>query len=235
MPVTPNAPQNPAPACVPDSAAGAPRGPRHAGGQPRTGHIACTPSRSPAAASTWTATAKGLPAVLAACMAAGCSPGPAWPAAAARPVTASPSPLATVTAPGGAVRAQVIDAYDGMWRAYAAAARTAGYQPGPLSHYAAGDALMILTRSLYDDSRHGIVLRGTPVLSPQVTSMSPAGDPDASTVTDCASDSGWRQYTKAGKPAPGAPAGRHRIYAQLRLFGSVWKVTYLVVVKAGTC
>ena len=51
-----------------------------------------------------------------------------------------------------------------MWHAYATAARTADYQPGALSQYAAGDALMILTRSLYDNHQHGVVLRGGPVL-----------------------------------------------------------------------
>jgi hypothetical protein len=237
VPVTPATPQTATAACVPDSAARRRRGPRRAGGRPpRTARITSAPGRSPAGARTWTATAKGLPAVLAACMAAGCSPGLGpGPVPAARPATPAPSAPATVTTPGGAVPVQVIDAYNGMWRAYAAAARTAGYQPGPLSHYAAGDALMMLTRSLYDDARHGIVTRGAPVLSPQVTSISPAGAPDAAAVTDCASDSGWRQYTRAGAPAPGPPAGRHRIYARLRLFSPVWKVTYLVVEKAGTC
>jgi hypothetical protein len=122
-----------------------------------------------------------------------------------------------------------------MWHAYAVAARTADYQAGALSRYAAGDALMILTRSLYEDHRHGVVLRGAPALHPRVTGMTPAVHPDSSSVTDCASDSRWRQYTTSGRAAGGAPTGRHRIYAQLRLFTSVWKVTYLVVEKAGTC
>jgi hypothetical protein len=122
-----------------------------------------------------------------------------------------------------------------MWQAYVVAARTSDYQPGSLSQYAAGNALSVLTRSLYDDSKDGVVLRGAPVLSPAVTSVTPSGDPDAAAVADCASDTGWRQYTTAGKPVAGAPAGKHRITAQLRLFSSVWKVTYLVVEKAGTC
>jgi len=148
--------------------------------------------------------------------------------------SASPS-AADSTATPGDPRTQVLDAYTGMWHAYAAAARTADYQPGALSQYAAGNALMILTRSLYDDHQHGVVLRGAPAFDPRVTSMTPAAHPDSSSVTDCADDSRWRQYTTSGKPASGAPAGRHRVYAQLRLFGPVWKVTYLVVEKAGTC
>lgn len=136
--------------------------------------------------------------------------------------------------PGGP-RAQILDAYTAMWHAYAAAARTADYRTGALSQYAAGNALMILTRSLYDNHQRGLVLRGAPALDPRVTGMTPAGNPERSSVSDCADDSRWRQYTTSGQPASGAPAGRHRIYAQLRLFSSVWKVTSLVVEKAGTC
>jgi hypothetical protein len=140
----------------------------------------------------------------------------------------------TVTTTGNP-RAAVIAAYDGMWQAYTTAARTASYLPGALSHYAAGDALAVLTRSLYDNHQQGIVLRGAPSLAPQVTSMSPAGRPGTSSVRDCADDSQWTQYTTAGKPVPGASSGRHRIYATVQLFSTTWKVTNLVVEKAGTC
>ena len=51
------------------------------------------------------------------------------------------------------------------------------YQPGALSQYAAGGALMVLTRSLYDNHQHGVVLRGAPALDPKVTGMTPAGQP----------------------------------------------------------
>ena len=180
-------------------------------------------------------TAKVLRAIaLAGCLAAtgGCTTGPAARPASSR--TGSPPAAASTAAPGDP-RTQVLDAYAGMWHAYATAARTADYQTGALAEYAAGDALMILTRSLYDDHLHGVVLRGTPVFDPRVTSMTPAASPASSWLTDCADDTRWRQYTTSGKPAGGAPAGRHRIYARLRLFGPAWKVTYLVVQKAGTC
>jgi hypothetical protein len=180
---------------------------------------------------------KGLrAAVLACCAATGaaaCAGGPPSPPGQAHRA-AMTAPAATVTVPGDP-RVRVISAYDGMWQAYAAAARTADYQPGALSRYAAGDALAVLTRALYDNHRHGIVLRGAPSLSPRVTGMSPAANPDSSWVTDCAGDSQWLQYTTAGKPAAGAPSGRHRVRARLQLFTATWKVTYLVVGKAGSC
>jgi len=174
----------------------------------------------------------GAAAALAMAVLAGCSSQGTARIPAKSAVPSAPS--ATSAVPGDP-RTQILDAYTGMWHAYATAARTADYQPGALSQYAAGDALMILTRSLYDNHQHGVVLHGAPVLHPRVTGLTPAGNPDSSAVTDCANDSRWLQYTTAGKPAGGAPAGRHRIYAQLRLFSSVWKVTNLVVGKAGTC
>lgn len=176
-------------------------------------------------------------AVLAGCVAvgaAGCGGSPASHPSRASSATPATSVPGSTLAPRDP-RSQILGDYTSMWRAYAAAARTADYQPGALSQYAAGDALMILTRSLYDNHQHGVVLRGAPALDPHVSGMTPAGSPDSSAVTDCADDSRWLQYTASGKPASGAPAGRHRIYAQLRLFGSVWKVTSLVVEKAGTC
>jgi hypothetical protein len=175
-----------------------------------------------------TALAGCLAAAVAGCGASTTSHAPPSP-------SASPS-AADSTAAAGDPRSQILGAYTGMWHAYTAAASTADYQSAALSQYAAGDALMILTRSLYENHRHGVVVRGAPVLDPRVTGMGPARNPDSSSVTDCANDTRWREYTTSGRPASGgAPAGRHRIYAQLRLFGSAWKVTSLVVEKAGTC
>ncbi len=150
------------------------------------------------------------------------------------PVSATHA-LRLPAAASGDPQTAILNAYTGMWHAYAVAARTAGYQASSLSQYAAGDALMVLTRALLNDQQQGVVLRGAPVLDPQVTAMTPASGPDSSSVTDCADDSQWLQYTTTGQPASGAPAGRHRIYAQLQLFGQVWKVTGLVVEAAGTC
>lgn len=175
---------------------------------------------------------------LAGCLAAGgagCGGSPPGHPALSSPASPSGAGSTGGTATPGDLRTQIVDAYTGMWHAYAVAARTADYQPGALARYAAGDALMILTRSLYDDHQHGVVLRGAPALHPRVTGLTPARNPDIASVTDCADDSRWRRYTTSGRPASGTPAGRHRIYAQLRLFSPAWKVTSLVVEKAGTC
>ena len=40
---------------------------------------------------------------------------------------------------------------------------------------------------------------------------------------------------KSGKPAGGEAPGRQAINAQVQPFDGTWKVTYLVVEKAGSC
>jgi hypothetical protein len=91
--------------------------------------------------------AAGARLLTAACGGGASPPVPAPPAGpGARPAATPPGDAETLT----------LAACTGMWHACAAAARTVGYQPGALSQYAAGDALMILTRSLHDDHRPGL-------------------------------------------------------------------------------
>lgn len=177
-------------------------------------------------------TAKALAAIVASCcVATGCG------SSSAGRGKASPSAPADVrsTQSRGDPHAQILAAYTGMWQAFASSARTENYQPGPLQPYAAGDALTVLTHALYANHRQNVILRGAPVLDPQVTQMTPPGRPDSARVIDCASDKHWLQYTPQGRPVAGAPAGKHRIYAWLRLFDATWKATEVVVEKAGTC
>jgi hypothetical protein len=178
--------------------------------------------------------AAGAVSVMLAATLAGCSGGA--PVRPPRPVS-SPVSAPPATAPGraGSMKAQVLAAYTGMWRAYAAAARTAAYQSPALSQYAAGEALMALIHSLYLDHQRHVVARGGPVLHPRVVSLALAASPAQASVSDCADDSHWLTYHTSGTPAGGAVAGRHRVMALLRLFGAQWKVTYFVAQKAGTC
>jgi len=126
-------------------------------------------------------------------------------------------------------------AYLGMWQAFTAASRTADYQSPSLDHYAAGSALELLIHGLYQYHREGIVTRGTPSHDPAVTmSKTSLGTPEAK-VTDCSDTSGSGTYYKSGKPAAGGPPGRQAIHAQVQPFDGTWKVTSLVVEKAGSC
>lgn len=141
----------------------------------------------------------------------------------------------SAVAPPGDPRVQAREAYLGMWTAFVKASRTADYQSPSLAHYAAGSALSVLMHGLYKNYRNGIVTRGQPTFHPKVKVASKNGQPFRVNVTDCADSSHWADYYKSGKPAPGAPRGRQRIVAQLQPFDGVWKVSYLVVEKEGTC
>lgn len=135
----------------------------------------------------------------------------------------------------GNAQALARQAYLGMWQAFVAASRTADYQSASLAHYAAGDALSLLTHGLYQNYRNGIVTRGRPSFHPDVTIASSNGADVQATVVDCADSSHWVDYYKSGKRAPGEAQGRQRINARLQTFDGDWKVTYLVVEKVGTC
>jgi hypothetical protein len=149
-------------------------------------------------------------------------------------------PSATRSAPSAAAasgdpRAHARAAYLGMWAAFVRASRTADYQSSSLAHYAAGSALSVLVHGLYKNFKNGIVTRGQPTFNPKVKVATKTDQPFQATITDCADSSHWADYLKSGKPAPGAPRGRQRIVARLQPFDGVWKVTYLVVEKEGTC
>ena len=141
----------------------------------------------------------------------------------------------TATAAAGDPRVLARQAYLGMWQAFTTASRTADYQYPSLDRYAAGAALTLLTRGLYQNYREGIVTRGTPSHSVAVTmAKTSLGTPEAK-VTDCSDTSGSGTYYKSGKPAAGGATGRQAIYAQVQPFDGTWKVTYLVVEKTGSC
>ena len=149
--------------------------------------------------------------------------------------TPPPAPTAASPTASGSPQAQARQAYLGMWQAFVAASRTADFQSPALAHYAAGDALSLLTHGLYQNYQDGIVTRGQPAFDPQVAVTSSSGSAAQASVTDCADSSTWVNYYKSGKPAPGEARGRQRIYARLQPYFGVWKVTYLVVEKVGTC
>ena len=168
----------------------------------------------------------------AACL-AGCSSGAASGQSTALPDRTMSAPASTPAA--GDPRALARQAYLGMWQAFTTASRTADYQYPSLDRYAAGAALELLTRGLYQNSREGIVTRGQATYDPVVTmTKTPMGTAEAD-ITDCADDSHALAYYKSGKPAAGEPPGRQRVYAQAQPFDGTWKVTTLVVDKVGSC
>ena len=175
-------------------------------------------------------------AVLACCAAAGlagCAPGTPGSQSTALPYRTVSAPASTAAT--GDPRVLARQAYLGMWQAFFTASRTADYQSPSLDHYAAGSALELLIHGLYQYHQEGIVTRGTPSHSVSVTmAKASLGTPEAK-VTDCSDSAGSGTYYKSGQPAAGGATGRQAIYAQVQPFDGTWKVTYLVVERAGSC
>lgn len=176
-------------------------------------------------------------AVLIACCAAaglaGCASGTPGSQSTALPERTVSAPASTAAAGDPQVLAR--QAYLGMWQAFTAASRTADYQSPSLDRYAAGAALELLIHGLYQNYREGIVTRGTPSHNVAVTmTKTSLGTPEAK-VTDCSDSAGSGTYYKSGKPAAGGSPGRQAIDAQVQPFDGTWKVTSLVVEKAGSC
>lgn len=169
----------------------------------------------------------------AACLAAGIAGCARGTAGTQPPAHAGSAPAGPVPSAGS--RALARAAYLGMWQAYAAAARTGGYQAPALDHYAAGAALTVLAQGLYQEHQEGAVSLGQPAFRPAVTiAKAPGTDAARAEVADCADSSRWLDY-RDGKPVAGQAAGMRRITARLQPFDGTWKVTYLNVGRAGTC
>jgi hypothetical protein len=122
-----------------------------------------------------------------------------------------------------------------MWTDLATAARTSDYQSPLLPRHASGSVLTLFVQGLARDQLHGIVTRGHPVLHPQITSLSPSGDPTTAIVRDCFDDTHWIEYKTSGGVAKNPSGGRRSTSAHLEESDGTWKVTELTVGATGTC
>src|SRR5262245_9976977 len=88
----------------------------------------------------------------------------------------------------------------GMWRTWTLAARTSDATDPDLVLYAMAAALSKLAVVLGYHHDRGWVLRGEPVLHPEVTAVSAVGRTRTATVEDCVDTSGWRAHSTTGTP-----------------------------------
>jgi hypothetical protein len=153
----------------------------------------------------------------------------------AAPTTASSNQSGSTTSVPVDPSGRVLSAYRAMWADLVSAARTSNFQSPRLSQHATGQALTLFVQGLARDQLHGIVTRGTPVLHPMVTSLSPERDPSRATVGDCFDDTHWLEYQTTGKLAKNAPGGRRATTAQLINTSGAWKVDQITIGKPGTC
>jgi hypothetical protein len=115
------------------------------------------------------------------------------------------------------------------------AARTSDYQSPLLSQNATGTALSVLVHDLAVNLQAGLVTRGQPGLTPQVTGLMPQENPTTVTISDCVDDSHWLDYKENGALADNAPGGRHATTATVADNNGIWMVTQLAIQASGTC
>lgn len=148
-----------------------------------------------------------------------------------------PIPRTSASSPADVARRQAITAYQGMWRDFADAATTSDWRSPTLAHNATGDALSVLSRTMYADHYNGLVSRGQPVNNPRVSSVEPAEAPTTVMISDCGDDSHWLKYrADNGQLADDTPGGQRAITAEVKLAqDGTWKVTRFAVEAVGTC
>lgn len=162
---------------------------------------------------------------------AGCAGG----SSSTTPTTAPSNPSGSTTTVPVDPSGRVLNAYRAMWADLVSAARTSDFQSSRLPQHTTGEALTLFVQGLARDQLHGIVTRGTPVLTPMVTSLSPEPDPSRATVGDCFDDTHWIEYQTNGKLAKNAPGGRRATTAQLIKASGTWKVDQISIGKPGSC
>lgn len=150
---------------------------------------------------------------------------PTW----AAPPASSPADVATKAA---------VAAYVAMWQAMARAGETSDWQAPELGHYATGEALATIVRSLYADHLDEVVTRGAPRNSPVVRSAEPADAPRKVLIEDCGDSTYWLKYHQGtDRPAgTGSGGGRRFVTAEvLRQLDGAWLVSRFAVQGLSTC
>jgi hypothetical protein len=123
-----------------------------------------------------------------------------------------------------------------MWHAMAGAALTSDWQSPQLAQYATGDALGVISRSLYTDHLNRVVTKGEPKTNPQVSSVDPPNDPTTIMISDCGDDSSWMKYKTSGELVNDIRGGRRSITAEVKKQqDNSWKVTRFAVEGVGSC
>jgi hypothetical protein len=124
-----------------------------------------------------------------------------------------------------------------MWDDMAVASEASDWQDPRLGQHATGTALTNITRGLYADKANGLITKGRPKNSPQVTFVEPPAVPNKVIIADCGDDSHWQHYrADTGQPANDGPSGRRQINAVVeRQQDGAWRVTDFGIHEVGTC
>jgi hypothetical protein len=105
-----------------------------------------------------------------------------------------------------------------------------------LETYAGDKALAnIKTAAIYYQD-HNEVLKGTPVLSPQVTALDLSSSPARATIRDCVDSSNFQPVDKtSGQPVDTGDQHRHVQNSSARIYMGRWVVMESSIDRTQTC
>jgi len=164
---------------------------------------------------------------------AGCTdqkPAPAGP-----PSVSAPPSVASPPDTKAAAEAKAVQAYRGMWKAYAKAGLTANPDEPDLVIYATDPALKLLRDGLAGYRAKGQVFKGEYGSTPSVAEATPAVTPTTVIIADCLDSTNFLVYKASGEKADDIPGGRRSTSATVKSQGGDWKVTNFAVQEQGTC
>ena len=130
---------------------------------------------------------------------------------------------------------RAVEAYRGMWRAFADAGAAGNPEHPDLPRFAEGTALRALVSGLQANKKQGLISRGDIVYSPRVTAVTSVSAPTEVTIVDCADTSKAKRVKASGAPFQDAPGGRRLIRATVRGGDDAWNVTTFAVNEVGSC
>ncbi|MFF4344755.1 hypothetical protein ACFY00_33145 [Kitasatospora sp. NPDC001540] len=170
----------------------------------------------------------------AALLAAGCTSAdkPTTPPS-SPPVAAPPSS----TSPDEAAKAQVLTAYRGMWASMVKIYSSGTLEGTDLEKYAADKALAGIKASEVYYQDQNLVVKGEPVLTPQVTSIDLSANPPTAQITSCVDSSNFLPVDKtSGKPAQLASnVFRHVENSTAIQDRGTWLITQSVIQQDQSC
>ncbi|MEV0604639.1 hypothetical protein AB0I82_35815 [Streptomyces sp. NPDC050315] len=146
-----------------------------------------------------------------------------------------PSPTVSVD-PQAAEKKQVLKVYRSMWETKNRSFAKAELDPD-VKKYASGKALGdIKVTTLYYEGR-GHVMKGEPILHPEVTAIDTKSKPAKATVEDCVDSSHYDEVDKkTGKKVDfGDGPRRHPNSTTLRMIGDKWFVWETSIDRERSC
>ncbi|MFI9643567.1 hypothetical protein ACIG87_26530 [Micromonospora sp. NPDC051925] len=137
----------------------------------------------------------------------------------------------------GSAEELALNAYRGMWSAYAKAGLTANPDEPDLAKHASGTALATLREGLSNARRDGHVIKGELGATPQVTEVNLSNQPATVSIADCLNTEKFLTYTSSGDLVDDESGGRRLTKATATNLGTGegWKVTGLGIQAVGTC